>query len=199
MRRPFAAILVLLCGLSLAGCDSKPEPPPNLGALPELTLTDQAGTPITRDALTGQPTVMNFIFTRCPDRCPVFTARFANLQRSLDRPDVAYLSVSVDPEYDTPEVLAAYAKKYRADPGRWRFASGGLEDLRERVLAAFREHLEGREIRGELDLMEIVHGELFVLIDAAGQIRGFYGSDEGSERRLKRALDHLAASAAPAS
>lgn len=191
MARPFLATAALLACLQLGACDSKPAPPGLFGSLPELALTDQAGEPVRHAAPRSGPAVLNFIYTRCPDRCPAFTARFANLQKSLGRDDVAYLSISVDPEYDRPEVLAAYAAKYGADAAHWRFATGPLDGLRASVLSAFRKHLEGRDIQGELDLMEIVHGELFVLVDAQGQIRGFFGSDAGSEERLRRALDEL--------
>ena len=173
-------------------CERTPSAPAELGALSEFALRDQSGTEITRAALSGRPTVLNFIYTRCPDRCPIFTARFSNLQRKLGpNRDVQYASISVDPEFDTPEVLAEYAARYDAKAPAWRFLTGSLDTLQPAVIAAFRQHLEGREIQGELNLMEIVHGELFLLVDAQGQIRGFFGSDDRSFERLQRSLEAL--------
>jgi len=178
---------LLMGALLVTGC-GREQPVRKLGVLPDATFHDQTGQEVSLSTLRGRPAIVNFVFTRCPDRCPVFTARFANLQRSLKDRDVQYVSISVDPEYDTPAVLADYATRYEADSSRWHFLTGSLEPVQRSVIDAFLRHLEGRAIQGQPDLMEIVHGELFLLIDAEGQIRGFYGSDEHGTRRLRESL-----------
>jgi protein SCO1 len=71
----------------------------------------------------GKVVAVNFIYTRCPlpDVCPRLSANFAAVERRFRGDDLMLLSITVDPDYDTPEVLAEYAKRWGADPGRWRF------------------------------------------------------------------------------
>ncbi len=98
--------------------------------LPPFSLVDQAGAPLTDRDLRGHPTLVTFIFTRCPvpEFCPLMSRRFKQVQERLDArggaPAVRLLSVTLDPEFDTPPVLAAYARSLGADVARWRFAGG---------------------------------------------------------------------------
>lgn len=98
--------------------------------LPEFRLTDQQGRIVTEDDLRGRVVAVNFIYTRCPlpDVCPRLAANFAALQRRFgDR--VLLLSVTVDPDYDTPTVLGEYARRWAADPRGWRFLTGDVARL----------------------------------------------------------------------
>ena len=112
---------------------AKFRPPRKLHAgdrLPDFRLTDQQGRTVTEDDLRGRVAAVNFIYTRCPlpDICPRLSANFAALQRRFgDR--VPLLSVTVDPDYDTPAVLADYARRWSADPGGWRFLTGDVARL----------------------------------------------------------------------
>src|SRR5262245_16750707 len=74
----------------------------------------------------GQVVAVNFIYTRCPlpDVCPRLSAHFAAMQRKFRDTDLMLLSVTVDPDYDTPSVLAEYASRWGADPARWQFLPG---------------------------------------------------------------------------
>ena len=100
-------------------------------ALPELTLVDQGGEPVpVRSLLEGdEPVMLNFIFTTCTTICPVMSATFAQVQEELGpaREKVRMVSVSIDPEHDTPERLREYAERYKAGP-QWRFLTGDLDD-----------------------------------------------------------------------
>ena len=93
----------------------RPAPPlPVLGAVPAFHLVDERGAPLReRRPCAATSTVVDFIFTRCPSSCPRLTARMAELQARLakDGSDARLVSFSVDPENDTPPVLAAYAAK----------------------------------------------------------------------------------------
>ncbi len=95
----------------------------NIGdSLPAFRLIDQQGRAVTPQDLRGKVVAVNFIYTRCPlpDICPRLSANFAALQRRFgDR--VLLLSITVDPDYDTPAVLAEYARRWNADPAAWRF------------------------------------------------------------------------------
>jgi protein SCO1 len=102
-------------------------------SVPDFVLIDQTGSPVRLSDFRGQAVAINFIYTRCPlpDVCPRLAAAFAYAERELRNRPVVFLSVTVDPQHDTPEVLREYAARWRADPERWRFLTGELETVRE--------------------------------------------------------------------
>jgi protein SCO1/2 len=102
-------------------------------AIPDFQLTDQHGRTIRNTDLRGKVVAIDFIYTRCPlpDVCPRLSANFATLQRQFRDPagdSLLLLSVTVDPEFDTPAVLAEYARRWSAGPG-WRFLTGDVAPL----------------------------------------------------------------------
>jgi protein SCO1/2 len=102
-----------------------------LGAeLPDFQLVDQHGQPLHLASLCGKVMAIDFIYTRCPlpDVCPRLSANFALLQRQFHNQDLVLLSVTVDPDFDTPEVLAAYARRWAAGPA-WLFLTGNVAPL----------------------------------------------------------------------
>jgi protein SCO1/2 len=107
-------------------------------AVPDFTLADQSSRPVHLADFRGRVVALNFVYTRCPlpDVCPRLCAAFARLQKRFAGRELAWLSVTLDPQYDSPEVLAGYAKIWRADPARWYFLTGGLEDV-QRVAGRF--------------------------------------------------------------
>jgi protein SCO1/2 len=150
------------------------------GRVPQFSLRDQRGREVTERDLLGSVWVANFVFTRCPSVCPMLTAKFKALQTQLGALEgVRYVSISVDPEYDTPEVLAAYAERYQADPERWWFLTGPLDEIQKTVVQGFKIH-RGDPKPSELDpsLVDIMHGEHFVLVDREGVIRGYYRAEQ---------------------
>lgn len=167
------------------------DPPPVIAAMPRFQLTDQAGKPFDSDArLRGQPWVANFIFTRCTTVCPVFTARMAAFEeRTRDRGErLKLVSFSVDPEYDTPEVLAAYAANYKANLSRWSFLTGPVDEIKRVVTDSLKIALEEQPDKpvGQ----SILHGTHFALVDASMNIRGYY--DLADADALDRMLADLA-------
>jgi len=107
--------------------------------LPDVTLVDQGGQPFPAARLleAGRPIAVNFIFTTCTTICPVMSATFAQTRRELggDAGRVRFVSISIDPEHDTPAALARYAGKFQAPPD-WVFLTGSSPDV-IRVLKAF--------------------------------------------------------------
>lgn len=107
--------------------------------LPAVTLRDQAGRAVPVSELQGGtgPMAVNFIFATCTTICPVMTATFAQMLRELgpQASRIRVVSITIDPEHDTPAVLARYAERFDAPPG-WRFLTGSPADV-ERVLRAF--------------------------------------------------------------
>jgi len=108
-------------------------------AVPDVELIDESGTPVAlRTLLSGdQPVAVNFIFTTCTTICPVITATFAQMRKELgsEADRIKLVSITIDPEHDTPSVLAQYAKRFDATKG-WQFLTGSPADV-ERVLRTF--------------------------------------------------------------
>ncbi len=150
---------------------------PVLSSVPAFSFVDQSGAPLGSAQLSGKIWVANFIFTRCPNICPKFTAKMGTLQdRSKEQlPELTLVSFTVDPENDTPEVLTAYGQKFRADFSRWHFLRGDRPEL-ERVI---RDGMLQPMDRGDgQDLNTVVHGSYFALIDDKLQVRGVYRFSE---------------------
>ena len=104
---------------------------PAIGSLvPDFTLTDETNRPVVLSNLRGQVVALDFIYTRCPlpDVCPRLSANFRRLQRRFGN-GVTLLSVTIDPLFDTPAVLARYAKLWNADPVSWHFLTGTPEQV----------------------------------------------------------------------
>jgi cytochrome oxidase Cu insertion factor (SCO1/SenC/PrrC family) len=138
---------------------------PVIRAVPEFSLTDQNGQTVTSSDLRGKIWITDFIFTRCAGPCPLMTARMLEMQKALVKtPEVKLVSVTVDPEYDTPEVLKAYAEANFADPERWKFLTGDKAVIEKLVTEGFMQHLS--EEGGEP-----VHGTMFLIVDGNGMVR----------------------------
>jgi len=197
---------------------------PDLGEAPSFRFTDQTGAPFGSSDLAGKPYVADFVFTRCPDVCPRLTAILAGLQdRRLageGEPPFRLLSVSVDPEYDTPEVLAAYARGHGVKEKAWRFVTGPHEETRRVIEGGFKismgavapaagggeagheghpghEGHQGHEGHGAAAAppLPTLHGNSFVLVDGKGRVRGYYSPDDAGVRRLEKDLDALSGGA----
>ena len=124
---------------STGGASRHPSEASSLGQgepAPGFSLIDQAGHPVSLADLRGQILVVDFIFTRCTGPCPIMTARNVELQRSLAaelRARVRFVSISLDPENDTPEALGAYAAAHGADLSSWSFLTGPPVEVAEVV------------------------------------------------------------------
>jgi protein SCO1/2 len=109
-------------------------------AVPEFELTDQQGLAVRLASLRGKIVAVNFIYTRCPlpDVCPRLSAGFATLQRKFRKQmgnDLVLLSITIDPQHDTPEALREYAKTWQSESG-WHFLTGPMDTIR-RVAGSF--------------------------------------------------------------
>jgi len=138
---------------------------PVIRAVPEFSLIDQDGRTVINADLRGKIWIADFIFTRCKGPCPLMTARMLEMQKALTKtPEVKLVSVTVDPAYDTPEVLKAYAEANHADPARWKFLTGDKAVIEKLVTEGFMQHLA--EENGEP-----VHGTMFLIVDGNGMVR----------------------------
>jgi len=155
---------------------------PALGSVGSFSLTDQSGRPVSEAVLRGQVWAAAFFFTRCPTVCPRITRRMRDLQQAAASGGVKLqlVSFSVDPENDTPDALTAYAKQYGADLATWRFLTGDLEVVRKTSEQGFKLALDGKATPGA-EHFGLFHGSHLVLVDGAGQIRGYYRTSEDAQ------------------
>ena len=171
-----AVALVLL----LASCNTPRTPLPVYGHVADFQLTAQTGQPFSSEALKGKIWVADFIFTSCTGPCSRMSSQMARVQRSTSE-EIRLVSFTVDPARDTPEALAAYAKRYQAQPERWWLLTGPQPMLHQ----VARESFKLSNVDGSLD-----HSTRFVLVDRAGQIRGYYDAVES----LLTDIDYLRSS-----
>lgn len=167
---------------------------PDLGLVPVFSFTNQQGQPFGLNDLRGKVWVVNTIFTRCNAICPTLTGGMKQVQTSLKHQpgiteEVRLVSISIDGEHDTPEILAAYAQGYDADPERWQFLTGAQADVWPLVQDGFKLPVEPGQPG---DAMDILHSGKMLLIDRAGIIRGYYdGLSEGGRIELLVDLNKL--------
>jgi protein SCO1/2 len=164
------------------------------GAIPQFSLIEKDGRRITLSELKGKVWIVNFIYTNCPDTCPIQSAQMREIQEDFKKEkDLRLVSITVDPTRDTPEVLSEYARRFRADPTRWLFLTGEKETIYKFAQDGFR--LGAVEIpheqRPESGATHS-HSPRFVLVDREAQIRGYYVStDAEAMKRLRRDLKLL--------
>ena len=161
------------------------------GAVPQFSLTERDGRRITLSDLKGKVSIINFIYTNCPDTCPLQSAQMKEIQEDFENEkDLRLVSITVDPARDTPQVLSEYAKRFSADPVRWLFLTGEKENIYKLAQEGF--HLGAVEIphekRPESGATH-THSPRFVLVDRNAQIRGYYTSTDPDA--LKRLRDDL--------
>jgi protein SCO1/2 len=171
--------LLLLCACSTA------PPLPSYGVVPDFTLTDQTGNPFhSKDKLDGHVWIADFIYTNCMGPCPRMSTEMNKIRAEIgDNPNIKSVSFTIDPERDTPTVLAAYGKRYKAEPDRWYLLTGTRPELKRLNWDTF--HLG--DVNGDLE-----HSTRFVLIDAKSRIRGYYdSSDQESIRQLVTDIKRL--------
>ncbi|MGI9176113.1 MAG: SCO family protein [Rhodothermales bacterium] len=154
--------------------------------VPDFTLVDQAGDTLRMSDYAGQTVVLTFIYTRCPipEYCPLLSQRFKTLQPRLQErygPDVQLLSVSIDPAYDTPDVLRAYAQRYTDNLETWTFATGTLEQV-ARVAGLFGLYYEPS---GEA---VIDHSLATAVIDPAGRVGRVWRDNDWTPEDALRAV-----------
>lgn len=204
----------------LAGCSIWPAArPPVLWDAPAFTLTDETGHSFSSTSLTGRVWLVDFIYTYCPDVCPIYLSpKMQALQtRALkgrlgDR--VALVSITVDPRRDTPAVLADYAGRFGADPTIWRFLTGPQATIDALLQDGFKVGSAVRAdtvmvgqtgavsmtmpltataqpVQGDSAAYTLVHSADFLLIDRHGKVRGVFDSTTVSADEIFAAMQGL--------
>jgi protein SCO1 len=143
---------------------------PVVGPAPEFTLTTEAGSRLSLSELRGKVLAVTFIYATCTDTCSLLTATMAELQRRLGGDfgsRVRFVSITVDPEVDTPEVLRGYAKAHGANLEGWNFLTGTSAEIKD-VVRSYGAYAS-KTARGSVD-----HLFLTSLIDRQGRLRVQY-------------------------
>jgi protein SCO1 len=165
---------------------------PVYAQMPRFHLTNQSGQPVDSDDLRGKLLAVGFIYTSCTDICPMLTSQMRGLESDLRQAgllgsDVLLLSISVDPERDTPEVLAQYAREHGADLSAWHFLTGDVSQVRQLVQQGFLVGMqkqtpasahEGHEEHAAPLAYEVEHSGRIILVDRSGQLRAYYDSED---------------------
>ena len=157
---------------------------PIIGQIPSFDLIDQNGESFTLESVKGNVWLADFIFTTCAGPCPIMTERMSTVQHDLiDIDKLKFVSFTVNPDYDTPEVLKKYAKRYDADISTWSFVTGKYEQIQELIANGFKMG----------DEEEIVfHSTRFALVDHEGNLRGYYsGTEPMDHENLTRDIHSL--------
>jgi protein SCO1/2 len=143
---------------------------PVIGQAAPFALTSQDGKPVALADLRGRVVAVTFIYTECPDICPLLTQKMVGVQNALGAEfgdKIAFVSITLDPEHDTPAVLKDYAQFWGAKPNGWTFLTGSPEAVRDaarRYGVYFSKKPDG----------SVEHSQLTTLIDAAGDMRVQY-------------------------
>lgn len=149
---------------------------PVIAHVPEFTLTNHHGHAVTRADLLGRVWVADIIFTRCPGPCAMMTRQMKQLQDMLPAKSRAQLvSLTTDPDFDTPPILKTYAERFGADSARWMFLTGTKREIANLAI----DGLKLTAIEKAEDLREnpddlFIHSTIFVVVDKRGQLRGVF-------------------------
>ena len=160
----------------------RPPPPEAVGAVPAFAVLNQDGDAFTREQLLAEDKtwVVGFVFTRCPTTCPAVSRAMLHFQEQIAdsklEGHVELITITVDPEYDSPEVLAAYAEKIGADLSNWRFLTADKSMIESLVVGGFKLAVGERE-EVEPGVFDIAHSTKLALVDRFGDVRGYYSID----------------------
>lgn len=190
---PGAAYLILQTGknsYSKLEIFGPKEPVPGSGAVPDTiyhTISDfsfisQDSSIVTQETVKNKIYIADFFFTTCKSICPKMTNHLMRVQNAFsDDPEIVIISHTVDPERDTPPVLAAYASKHKAIEGKWYFVTGDKKQLYDVARNSY--YITAMPGDGTGD--DFIHSEKIVLVDKDKRIRGFYdGTDYYDITRL---------------
>jgi protein SCO1 len=202
MKARTALVALLVGAILLAGC-ARPARLDTLWDAPRFALTDEAGQPFSSDALSGKVWLIDFIYTSCPDVCPIYlSAKMKQLQDQILASNLVgqaeLVSLTVDPRRDTPAELATYGARFGANPRVWNFLTGPEPVIQDLTQNGFK---VGSAVKAEMDTVparpapgantvpasdsrqvigsySLVHSSYFLLVDRHGKIRATYDGTE---------------------
>jgi protein SCO1/2 len=176
------------CALSHRGA---PQP---LVLVPDWSLIDQDGRPFGKKDLSGHVVIVDFFFTSCPSICPKVTGAMKEIyQRFKDKThQVQFVSITVDPDTDTPEVLKGFMEKNDIAVTNWHSLTGNKTSIYEVVVEKMRVHMGEKEFVAQGDgVYDIPHLAQLALFDQSGNLRGLFRTDSVEMAALVRAANFL--------
>lgn len=188
MVLPFLLLGLALLTRQLKERWSAPPALPVIGEVAPFKLEERGGYPVSREDLQGRIWIAAFVFTRCSGPCPAMCGSMADLQKTIRRKvqDIRLVTFTLDPEYDTAEVLGKYAQRFGADANKWLWVRGDRAAIQQLAQQGFK--LNAVEGQGG----DIVHSTHLVLVDHRSRIRGYYnGTDVDSVNKLRADMDLL--------
>jgi protein SCO1 len=186
MKTRFACFFVVFglisgCAERPAAVVGKPEPDPEFVAAADpaapFTLTDQTGAAFSSDVLAGKVWLGAVFFANCPGPCFRENQAIADILKEIDDPAFVAVSLTCDPENDTPDALRRYADRFQADPARWKFLTGDMETITRVGTGLFK-----------LPVEVGVHAEKGVVFDRQGKLRGGYSLTDPKRVELLKEL-----------
>ena len=182
----WTVLALVIIGIALAFALSRksnqparePRSLPVYAQVADFNLTNQTGRAVSLADLKGRIWIANIVFTRCAGPCPTMTRQMAGLQAALPTA-VQYVTLTTDPEFDTPAVLKSYGEQFKADFGRWHFLTGSKREIGKLAIDGLK--LTALDIPAEKranDADLFVHSTIFVLVDKQARVRGTFESDE---------------------
>jgi protein SCO1 len=179
----WGGLVVIVAAIGVTFVRSELAPPvvslPVIGQIPDFHLTNQDNEPVSMSDLRGKVWVADIIFSRCPGPCRTITGLFEAMQPSLPADQsVRLVTLTSDPEYDTPKVLKKFAAQFNADSNRWWFLTGNKPEIRSLAVNDFKfvvvEKPPGdRTVPDDL----FIHSTWFALVDQQGRVRGWLDRD----------------------
>jgi cytochrome oxidase Cu insertion factor (SCO1/SenC/PrrC family) len=189
--------MVVVIATACMACQPQPELDV-FGRAPDFQLTDQTGSSFASSSLAGRVTLLDFVYTHCTDACPILSATFQQVQRKLsdekllgDR--VVLVSLSVDPQHDSPPVLAEYGQQFKADATGWKLLSGDWDQVYDVVTGL---KVATRPPRPAVDApapggTELTHSTRVILIDAQQQVRAYLEGHDATADDLVKAVKRV--------
>jgi protein SCO1/2 len=145
--------------------------------IPDFNLINQDSLVVSGKILNDKISVVNFFFSSCPTICPVMSSEMMRVQEVFqENPDIQILGFSVDPEYDTPEVLRSFGDRFDVKSGFWHLLTGPRDEIYQLARCGFILPVE----HGGDDPYDFIHSEKFILVDGQRRIRGYY---DGTSRK----------------
>jgi protein SCO1 len=178
------ATLAVLGMFILSSADKSKLEIPVYGVVPEFEFVTQDGSVFGRENLLGKISVVDFFFTTCQTVCPIMVVEKQKIYKAFDDTDlVQIVSVSVNPSYDTMEIMKLYGREHGVNDNRWQFLNGPIDQVVE---------LSENGFMLPADNLPMGHSAKFVLVDTHGQIRGYFNSlDEKPMIALREQITHL--------
>lgn len=165
--------------------------PPVLGQLHAFNLTNQLGQPVGRDSLRGRVTVVNVVFSRCPTQCRRLSAQMQRIQARIPS-GVRLVSLTADPEHDTPEVLKRYGMEYQTFPDRWWMLTGQKAEVYRVAISDLKfAVVESGDPSPKLEDL-FIHSADFGVLDSQGRLRFvIHSEDSDAEDQVIRSVKRL--------